>query len=73
MKTHVHQYDIPHAGEIPRKEDVSVANLKKINSLKQQVRFNGMARYNGKGVGCRCLVIKAQNVQECITMLVPTC
>ncbi len=28
MKTHVHQYDILHAGEIPRKEDVSVANIK---------------------------------------------
>ncbi len=27
MKTHVHQYDM-HAGEIPRKEDVSVANIK---------------------------------------------
>ncbi len=61
-----------HAGEIPRKEDVSVANikqkkdLKKINSLKQQVCSNGMARNNGEGVGCRCLVTKAQNVQECI-------
>ncbi len=28
MKTHVHQYEILHAGEFPRNEDVSVANIK---------------------------------------------
>ncbi len=35
MKTHVHKYDILHAGEIPRKEDVSVANIKHKKGLEK--------------------------------------
>ncbi len=35
--------------------------------------FQWHGRNNGEGVGCLCLVTKAQHVQECITMLVSTC
>ncbi len=34
MKTHVHQYDILHAGETPM-EDVSVANIKHKKGLEK--------------------------------------
>ncbi len=74
MKTHVHQYDILHAGETPRKEDVSVANIKHKKGLEKDKQPQATSPFQWHGPKqCHCLVTKAQNVQECLTMLVPTC
>lgn len=56
MKTHVHQYDILHAGEIPRKEDVSVANIKHKKGLEKdkQPQATSLFQWHGPKQWRRC-------------------
>ncbi len=50
MKTHVHQYDILHADEIPMKEDVSVANIKHKKGLEKDKQPQATSPFQWPGL-----------------------